>query len=324
MMYKLFFSTVIIALLIDFPLAFAGKNNNDIVSQGKALQETADSLFLAGNLPEARQHYYQALNSYDKSADSLGAAYCQLGIAKIAFFEGYFTKAQKLAAGLDSLFLRNSQWIPAFETHRLSGDIFAKRGQYEDAVWHYRAGVTIGEKAGDKSLQCAGLRLLGKLSVLRGSFHGANLAFSQALEIAPSASDSGYAYVGLGDAWVVDENYPQAFAFLDSAEMQAQTSGDSSLWADVYGAKAQTYRKMGNYHRSLDYYGKQLDLIKTRSDQLGRAKTMMNMAAIFEMQKQYAKAADFMEEVVLIFEELNSPETEMAKEFLNRLKKVKN
>gem|GEM_PF-1914301 len=288
---------------------------------GQTLQAAADSLFLAGNLPDAKESYYRALSAYDKSADSPGAAYCRLGLAKIAFFEGYFTKAQKLTSGLDSLFLQHNLWLSAFETHRLLGDIFAKRGQYENAVWHYRAGINIGEQTGDKAMQCAGLRLLGKLSVLRGSFHGANLAFSQALEIAPSASDSGYAYVGLGDTWVVDENYPQALACLDSAEIQARTVADSVLWAEVYGAKAQTYRKMGNYHRALDFYGKQLDLIKTRSDQLGRAKTMMNMAAIFEMQKQYAKAADFMEEVVLIFEELNSPETAMAKEFLDRLKK---
>jgi len=315
--------SLLILVVLNYSAVMAAASGGDIISTGRILQETADSLFLAGNLPQAKQYYYQALNLYDKAADTLGISFCKLGIAKLSCFEGYFSKAQKLLAGVDSLFIEKGLWLPAFECRRMMGDIYAKRGQYEEAVWHYRSAADIGKLTEDKSLYCAGLRLLGKLALQRRSFHGAVIAFHQALQNAPAASDSGYAYIGLGDAQVINDDLHLSLTFLDSAQTMAVTSADSALWADVYGAKAQTYRKMSNYHRSLDYYGKQLDIIKTRRDQLSRAKTMMNMAAIFEMQKQYAKAADFMQEVVLIFEQLNSPETEIAKEFLSRLKKAK-
>ncbi len=280
----------------------------------------ADSLYHAGLFPDAKTHYYTALGIKKETGDPLGAALCRLGIAKIAYFEGYYSKAQKLIEEVMPVFEKNGLYKKTFQCHQTLGDIHAKRGQYDDAVAQYRRAVGQGEEAGDARLVCQGLQSMGHLSVTRGRYYGAKLSYDLALASAPENTDSGYVYIGLGDVYAMKDEFETSITYLDSALSLAETAGDSALVSGVYGAMAHTYRRSGEYLMALDYYSKQLDIIKIRNDKLGRAKTMMNMAGIFEIRKQYAKAGDFMQEVVLIFSELNSPEAEKAKEFLRRLR----
>ena len=311
---------LIVSILVLFGSAavvYAGNSNQD-----KAVREhlLADSLFLAGDFPQAKTHYYSALVLKEEAGDTLGGALCKLGIAKIAFFEGYYSKALKLIDDTLPVFEKNKLYKKIFQCRQTLGDIYAKRGQYEDAVAEYRRATDQGEPAGDYHLTCLGLQSLGHLSVIRGRYYGAKISYNLALSSAPSEVDSGYVYIGLSDVHTMKDEFKTSMTYLDSALTLAVTTGDSALFSGVYGAMAHTYRRSGNYLLALDFYSKQLDIIKNRNDKLGRAKTMMNMAGIFEIRKQYAKAGDFMQEVVLIFSELNSPETEKAREFLRRLR----
>lgn len=306
---------ILITAAATFQVMMAGEKDN-------AVREhlLADSLYHAGLFPEAKTHYFTALELKKEAGDTLGAALCRLGIAKISYFEGYYSKAQKLIEEILPVFEKNRLYKKIFQCRQTLGDIHAKRGQYDDAVAEYRRAVDQGEKADDAHLTCQGLQSMGHLSVVRGRYYGAKISYSLALSAAPGGIDSGYVYIGLGDAYAMNDEFENSLTYLDSALTMAEISGDSALFGDIYGAKAHTYRRSGDYLKALDFYSKQLEIIKSRNDQLGRAETMMNMAGIFEIQKQYARAGDFMEEVVLIFSELNSPETEKAKEFLRRLR----
>lgn len=312
------FILVLLLFMFSIGIAVIASAENELTPA--ELISVGDSLFTEWELSQAKTNYYSARDSYKEAGDELGKAQCNMRLAKIASFEGHFSQTQKLLADVKPVLEENGLYEDIFEYHRLLGDIFALRGQYDDAVRNYRAAADLGMKTGDSHLQCAGLRMLGNLSVKRCSYEGAKMGYGAAMQAAPGAVDSAYVYIGFGDTYAMEDKYPQSLVYLDSAQTLAEAALDSVLLAELYGAKASTYRRSGNYFRALDYYARQLEIAKTGNDKLGRAKTMMNMAVIFELQQQYAKAQDFMEEVVLLFSEMNSPETAKAKEFLKRLK----
>lgn len=282
---------------------------------------SADSLYSAGDIMSARGKYYDALNEYKETGDSLGIVYCRLGLAKISFYEGYYSQAQKLLSGIDSTFLEHGLYSQYYDCRDIHGGIYLKRGQYDEAISEYRKASDEALKAGMPRYASQSLRVLGKISTERGRYVGAKMNYAEAMSVSPSASDSGFVYLGYSDVYTAEGIIDKAFAYIDSAEALASAEKDTALFVELYGSKANIYKKAGNYLKALEFYAQQLDLIKTQDDRASRAKTMMNMAAIFELQKQYAKAADFMEEVVKLLSEMNSPEAEQAKAYLKSLKR---
>ena len=288
--------------------------------QAQLLLLQADSLLEQGIISEARQAYLNALQLKKQMGDSLGAAFCRLGLGKISFRENLFNKALKYLEEAEPALKENNLYLQLYELSILRGDIHTRRGKYEDALNQYRAALDLGSELNDLHLVSSAYQYMGKLSMIRNRLQGAEMNFLKALEQAPGPVDSGYAYISLSEAFTRQEKYSSALAFQDTAIILAQTAADTALLAEAYGAKAQTYRYLGDYIASISFYEKQLNLIKVQNDELGRARVMMNIAVIFELQKRYAQALDFMEEVVKILEELESPESIKAQEYLKQLR----
>lgn len=278
----------------------------------------ADSLYESGNFSPARRNYYIAMNLKDELGDTLGAALSRFGLAKIAFFEGYYSKCLKHLEQVRPVFEAKELYRRLYSLHKMKGEIFTRRGLYDDAVAAFSKAVEQGKKAGEPRLIFRGMESLGKLSLMRNRFEGALNNFGRALSAAPSAPDSGLVYKGIAEVHARQKDYDKALAYFDMAESSAKS--DSAALAEVYGALAEVNLNRGDYRGALKCYSAQLDLIKTQQDQMSRARTMMNMAMTYEILKEYAKALDFMEEVVVIFSEMNSPEAVRANEYLKKLK----
>jgi len=304
---------------LEKPAEADASTQNETVREAIILHNRADSLLECGEYSQARAAYNEALQLKNKLGDTLGEALCRFGLGKIAFYEALYSKSLRYLNAAEPVIAENALHHQLFDSHRIKGDIYKRRGQYEDALAEYRAALNQAEVIEDRHLIFLGCQSMGKLSRVRGRHEGALINFMRALQSAPYPSDSGYAYIDVSEVLTQQNEFALALAYQDSAVMKAESAADSSLLANAYGAKGHTYRQQGDFIKAIFFYEKQLNLIKEQNDDLARAKVMMNMAFIFEMQKQYAQALDFMEEVVHIFENLNSPEAVRAEKYLRKL-----
>lgn len=293
---------------------------NETVRQAIVLHNRADSLLDCGEYSQARAAYNEALQLKNKLGDTLGEALCRFGLGKIAFYEALYSKSLRYLNAAEPVIAEIDLPCQLFDLHLTRGDIHSRRGQYEDALIEYRAALDRAIIIDNYHLIFLGYQSMGKLSRVRGRHEGALVNFTKALEAAPIASDSGYAYIDVSEVLTRQNEFALALAYQDSAVMKAESTADNVLLANAYGAKGNTYRQQGDFIKAIYCYEKQLNLIKEQNDDLARAKVMMNMAFIFEMQKRYAQALDFMEEVVIIFDELNNPELKKAEEYLRKLR----
>jgi tetratricopeptide (TPR) repeat protein len=287
--------------------------NNDLLLK-------ADSLYSAKDYSSARDLYSSLLDYNSHTGDSLSVAICRWGMGRVAFKQRYYSKALKYfenALGDLELYQR---WDELFQLHLIRGEIYAIRGLFEEAVREYRTGADIGLSADIPHYTFLGHQALGNLALLRNHYEGAQLNFELALKNAVDASDSGYAYIGFGKTQLQQDQFTPALSYIDTAENRATVAQDTMLLAEIYGVRGEIFRRSGDYITALRNYNKQLDFIKTQNDDLNRAKTMMNIALMFEMTKQYAQALDLMEEVVDIMEHLDSPDAKRAEEYLKRLR----
>ena len=286
--------------------------------QPQAALTRADSLFRIYEFDAAEEEYFQALKFYEQAGDSLATAYPCLGIAKIALQQGFYSKSLRLLDKCASSFEAGGDYSSLSRTLMLKGEIFAKRAQYEEAVSVFSKAVSYAEKANDRSLVFIALEGLGKISLMRERFEGALNNFGRALAAANSPLDSALIYIDLAQMYSLQSDYEKAAGYLKMAKKFAAT--DSSALTNIYGAYADFHLRQNDYLGALQYFAQQLHLLKAHDDLYSRARVMMNIAMIYEIQKQYGKAADFMEEVVRIFDNLQSPEAKRARSMLDNLK----
>lgn len=313
----LFRAFIIILTLSSSIISFAA-DSNEAKMEAERAQTAADSLFAIYEYPEAIKNYYVVLNYKTEAGDTLGAEKIRLQLAEIAYFEGYLSQCLKHLEKCQPVFEKYGENLLLFRSLKMKGEIFSKRANYESAIASYKRASEVGEAMGNPHLKFVGIESLGKLSLMRKRFEGAMANFDRALEAAPDNADSALAYSGIASVLAKQENYDKALAFSKVAEDVAK--GDTTALIEIYGTRADIYVIKNEYLGALKYYAMQLDMIKIQSDELSKARIMMNIAMIHEIRREFAKAADFMQEVVIIYERINSSETVRANEYLQMLR----
>lgn len=320
-MFKFKFMFVIIpVLLISGLIPAKDKTIHKEAALALEAHLKADSLFDIQAYEEARGEYYRALKLKETVKDTLGAALCRLGLAQIAFWEGYYSKSLKYIEDIQP-FLEAAELYPQlYALHMTRGKALSLRWQFKAAAAEFNSAAAAAEKMGDPHRAFLASETMGRLSLDGKRDEAAILHFTQALLRAPNSVDSGYAYKGLARALTLRKDYAGAVAYFDSAAAIASSPPDTALLAEVYGARGDMNHRRGDYTGAVKYYSQQLELVKAQGDELRRARILMNIAVILEKQKKIAWALELMEEAVNILERNKSPETEEARKFLQRLR----
>jgi tetratricopeptide (TPR) repeat protein len=105
-------------------------------------------------------------------------------------------------------------------------------------------------------------------------------------------------------------DYAAAEQLLDEALARARAENDPALMAEVLNDLGVVQRQLGDHQAALAALQQAMEHFTSAEDNTGRARTLGNLAAVYESQEKFEEAVDTYKEAATVFEAVG--ETELA------------
>ena len=210
----------------------------------------------------------------------------------------------------------------AASLHQL-GNVHYQQGNYPEAVKLYEQSLEMKKELGDKSGIAITLHQLGMIHQKQGNYPEAVKLYEQSLDMKKELGDrSGIAITlhQLGNVHYQQGNYPEAVKLYEQSLEMARELGDKSGIAKSLGQLGIVHQKQGNYPEAVKLYEQSLEMAKELGDKSGIASSLGQMGRIKEENSDLESALINYINALLIFEELQSPDREIAKNCIASLR----
>ncbi|MBV6452224.1 MAG: Photosystem I assembly protein Ycf3 [Anaerolineales bacterium] len=243
---------------------------------------------------------------------NLGNAYASLGDARkaIEFYEQRMIIAREIGDRRGEGNALNNM-----------GLAYADLGDARKAIEFYEQALLIDREIGDRRGEGADLGNLGIAYKNLGDARKAIEFYEQYLSIAREIGDRrgegkalnnlGLAYAALGDA-------RKAIEFHEPALLIDREIGDRRGEGNALNNLGLAYAALGDVRKAIEFYEKKLVIVHQIGDLRGEASALGNLGNAFATLGEKAKAIEFVRQALAIFEAIESPYAEQAR---NTLKK---
>jgi len=236
-----------------------------------------------GEMTEARRLYEQSLEINKKLGNQSVIASSLHQLAMLAQNQGDTAEARRLyEQSLEIEKKLGNQSGIASTLHNLAA-LAQDQGEIAEARRLYEQSLEIAKKLGDQNGIASTLHQLGRLAQDQGELAEARRLYEQSLEIKKKLGNQG----GIAST-------------LHNLAALAQAQGDTAEARRLYEQSLEINRKLGN--------------------QSGIASTLHNLAALAEDEGNKTEAERLFREALSIFEKLKSPNAEIARRSLERVK----
>ena len=281
--------------------------------------------FSQGNYPEAVKLYQQSLEIAKDLGDKSSIALALNHLGMIHQNQGNYSEAVKLyQQSLDILKDLGDKSGIARSLHQL-GMVHQSQGNYTEAVKLYQQSLDILKDLGDKSGIARSLHQLGMVHQDQGNYSEAVKLYQQSLDIEKDLGDkSGIASSlhQLGNVHYQQGNYTEAVKLYEQSLEIMNDLGDKSGIAHSLHQLGMVHQSQGNYTEAVKLYQQSLEITKDLGDKSGIAISLGQMGRIKEESKDYDGALGDYLTALSIFEELQSPNREIVKKYIARLRET--
>jgi tetratricopeptide (TPR) repeat protein len=230
--------------------------------------------------------------------------------------EGFYHRSLEIGRELDD---KNSI---SSSLHQL-GIIAQFRGNYEEAEHYYQQSLSIKEKLGNKIGIASSLHQLGTIAQEQGTYEEAERYYRQSLNIRKELGDKiGIAYslhqLGIiaqfrGDYEEAEHYYRRSWNIFESLGNKS----DIAISLHNVGLIAQ---EQGAYEEAKRYYQQSLKISEKLGNRNIIAISLGQLGVIAEEQRKHEQAVRLTAAALAIFEKIGSPNQEVARENLERLR----
>jgi tetratricopeptide (TPR) repeat protein len=292
------------------------------LDEGIALSNLGLAYRYLGDMKKAIDYHQQSLtidreigyrHGEGKQLGSLGQAYYHLGDIDRAI--DLYKKSLSIAREL-----RNRQ-MEGTALNNLGG-AYHDLGQMEKSIDYYKQALTIDRHSGDRQGEGINLGKLGSAYSDLGETEKAINYYEKALTIAREIGDRcsegawlgdlGLAYSHLGDKRTAIDYYEKALTI-------AREIGDrcnEGIWLGDIGL---TYDFLGNAEKAIDHYKEALTIAREIGDRRSQGIWLVNLGSAYSDLGQEEKARNYLEQSLAIFEQIKSPNADLARGWLAEL-----
>ena len=299
------------------------KSLGDISGIARSLHQLGNVHYDQGNYPEAVKHYEQSLEIKKSLGDISGIARSLHQLGNVHYDQGNYPEAVKhYEQSLEIFESLGDKFGIASSLHQL-GTVHYDQGNYPEAVKHYEQSLEIKKSLGDISGIASSLHQLGMVHQSQGNYPEAVKHYEQSLEIFKSLGDkSGIASSlhQLGNVHYDQGNYPEAVEYYEQSLEMAKSLGDKSGIASSLGQLGMVHQSQGNNPEAAKHYEQSLEIFKSLGAKSGIARSLGQMGRIKEENEDLEGALENYIIAQSIFEELQSPDRDIAKKDIARLR----
>jgi tetratricopeptide (TPR) repeat protein len=309
-------------LLGAIDIAFEAQDWRAVILLMGAISANSDWLNVRGYWDEERACGEQALTAARKLQDEEATAGYALNLAIIYQHQGHLDKARSLCQ--QSLVISrklNDQSGIASSIHLL-GKLAYDLGDLDQARSLYQQCLDIYRKLGDQNGIASSLHELGRLAQAQGALDEARSLYQQSLNIKRKLSDQSGIALTLHNFAVI----AQAQGDLDEARSLYQQSldikrklGDQRGIAVTLNGLGIIASDEGKFDEAREMLNQSLEIARRLGDQLQIGYASCGLASLAEEIGDNTEAARLFHEALTIFEQLRSPQAEIARKDLERV-----
>lgn len=236
---------------------------------------------------------------------------------------GYWDEAiQRGQEGLRVAKATDNQWYVGAFANGLGG-LFSDQGNYPLARQHYQMAVEVARQLNEQQGLAATLYELGALARSQGEIEEAGRLYNESLEINEKLGNQGGIAKGLHEL----ARLAQYEGELDEAKRLYNESlgikkrlGNQGGIAYTLHQLAMLAQDQGELDEAWRLYNESLKIRKRLGDQMGIASGLHQLGRLAEDEGDPVEAAQLFGEAVAILEKLKSPDAEIARRSLARVK----
>jgi tetratricopeptide (TPR) repeat protein len=303
-------------------LALARKTGDRKI-EGEALNNIGSVYWTWGQYDEALKYYKQSLKIQRVIGNRSGEETTLSNMGAIYFAQGKNDEALKnFKQSLKTTCLIKDRKSEGISLNNI-GMIYRAWGENEKALEYFQQSLKIRRKTGDRYGEAKTLNNIGGIYYTKSQYDEALKYYKQSLDIKLEIGDRHGEGVSLNnisqvyDAW---GKYDEALKYLKQSLEISREIGDHFGEGTTLNNIGKNFFAWGKNDEALEYFKQSLEISREIGNRDGEALARHNMAHIFEKQGNIAKAVEFEEIAVKIFEELRSPNLQMAIDYLNHLR----
>jgi tetratricopeptide (TPR) repeat protein len=203
------------------------------------------------------------------------------------------------------------------------GHLYATLGDLHRAIEFYEQALELTRTQGNRAAEGYLLNNLGSNYMRLGELERAREFFMQSLDVSREIGDrrtESQILSNLGNAFRSRRDFEQAHNLYEQGLSIARQLGDIRGESQAIGNLGIAYAEMGQHERAIELFRRQLDITRQLGDLKGEAFALDNLANVFDMVGRREEALASAEAALRLFEELELPEIESARELLARLR----
>ncbi|MFA4935256.1 MAG: tetratricopeptide repeat protein, partial [Candidatus Methanoperedens sp.] len=269
----------------------------------------------------------RAINLLNQSIGTTSGITKTIAMANLAIILhglGEWRTAVNLFTEVKNIFEKEGQKNNVAATLHNLGNTHVAQGNYEEAVDLYQQSLKINEELGDKSGIAHTLHQLGVIHQKQGNYEEAVKLYKQSLKIEEELGNKSDIAKTLHQLGIIHEkqgNYEEAVDLYQQSLKINEELGDKSGIAYSLGQLGKLHYKQGNYKEAVELYQQCMKISNELGDKAGIAKSLALLGGIHEEKdKDYISALEKYLIALSIFKELNSPDSKVTENYINRLK----
>ena len=205
------------------------------------------------------------------------------------------------------------------------GNCYSRLGENENAeTYHIRALRNV-ERIDDAYFLRGKLGNMGVFYVEIGKYEEAIELLEKSTQSASEVGDKFSEAIGLGNlgnAFYRKRNPEKAKEYYDQAVKIANEAGDKNSEATFLANIGNVYLTSSEYEKSTYYFEQGLEIFEETKNRLGQGNQLGNLGIAYESLGEIMKARDFYLKAIAVFDSIESPNAEMARQFLANLENI--
>jgi tetratricopeptide (TPR) repeat protein len=206
------------------------------------------------------------------------------------------------------------------------GLVWSALGEVRKALEYYEQALELTRAVGDRGGEATTLNNIGAAWDALGEVHKALAYYEQALPLRRAVGDRGGEATTLnsiGMTWDALGEKRKALAYYEQALPLRRAVEDRGGEAVTLNNIGLAWFALGEKRKALEYYEQALLLIRAVKDRGGEAATCFNIGAIYAQLGDLDRAIEYVERCMKLGEEVEHPNLESDRQFLERLKELK-
>ncbi len=260
----------------DSALFFAktAKKLSEKISYKEGTAESCNYLgradIILGHYKESYNNFYKALRIYEKLKDTMNIAKIYSNIGTIHYYQKNFKKARKFFDLAIQIYISEDYKEGIANIYNNLGLIYSDRDVLDTAEYYFLNTVKIAEETGNTKIEISALGNIARLYMIKGEYEKAAEAFFKITEKAEDVNDKSVfsvTYTNIAMAYLnmaeTEKNKKirlsllhKAVKYGDMALKEAEGLKSHSLRSYAFYVLAETYKKLENYKKALEYYEK--------------------------------------------------------------------